>query len=127
MENLLIVALLFFSLSATALDISCSKDEFELSKKDHQIVEVRLNENIKDQIGYSVTFPRKFKDKEVSSGLLLIGDKNGSKLLASLEITPDFANDENDFIFVSTSSLFNERKFIQITYGSCLSQTIEIK
>ncbi|MBQ4834893.1 MULTISPECIES: hypothetical protein [Pseudoalteromonas] len=126
MVRFLIFALSLWPLSAFSLDISCPTAEQELSKVDHQILSLKASNYGKSQTSYTVTFPAKFDAYVASSALLLVGDKVGWQLLAPLALEQAFHSDEELFVYVAASSSFSPRKYVQITYGSCFSQTIEL-
>ncbi|ESP94635.1 hypothetical protein [Pseudoalteromonas luteoviolacea] len=126
MVRFLIFVLMLWPLSAVSLDISCPTAELDLSKIDHRILSLKASNNGKRQTSYTVTFPAKFNAYTASSALLQVGDKVDWQLLAPLALEQAFHNDEELSVYVAASSSFSQRKYVQITYGSCLSQTIEL-
>lgn len=126
MSKFLIFVLLLCSFSVHALSVVCTEKDAKLSKQNHHLLNAKSSSFGKDKTGYTVTFPAGFEGLKVSGGLLLIGDEVGSMLLTPLELTPGNSNDNNFSVYVIVSTSFKERKYVQVTYGSCLLQTIEL-
>ncbi|WP_139169601.1 hypothetical protein [Microbulbifer yueqingensis] len=123
MKILLSVLLSFFACSSLAVDISCSKQELELSKKNLRALNVAKNKINAQEASYTVTFPEVLKGYELSQSLLIIGSKERWSLLTQLEM----AREESGYsVFVSKNPDFEQPVSVSVIYGRCLSQTIQL-
>ena len=106
-----------------ALDISCSEQDIKLSEQDLGIVDLSENSINKSEASFMLTFPSSYKGRNFSYSALLIGNVEHWSLLTELQTHEE---GKHLTVFVSKNPRFKEKVSVSVSYGQCLTQTIQL-